>query len=269
MTTVGDCIAKGEALLPVNEIRRIAEELLDLAAGELAHHASRDVYPSTEDRFFNLVERRVAGEPLAYLLNQWSFWNVDLIVSSDVLIPRPETEHLVEAVLPVVDQDSTILDLGTGSGAIAIAIALETHAMVHAADISIDALAIAKQNARRHGLDIRLICSNWFDAIAQKYDVIVSNPPYVESNSRFLDSGDLRFEPAIALESGPDGLDALRHIIAHASTYLVDGGHLVVEHGYRQSKSVRELFRSNGFALIQTTNDLSDKPRVTQGSWFD
>ena len=220
--------------------------------------------------FEALVLRREAGEPVAYLTGTRGFWTLDLLVTPDTLIPRPETELLVELALAriSVDADARIADLGTGSGAIALAIASERpHAKVIATDASEAALAIAQQNAQRNNIvNIEFRLGSWFAPLAgERFDVIVSNPPYIESSDPHLSEGDLRFEPASALESGKDGLDDLRIITIEAAFHLKSDGWLMVEHGWNQGSSVRALFEAAGFTDVQTARDLEDRDRITLG----
>lgn len=220
--------------------------------------------------FEALVVRREAGEPIAYLTGTRGFWTLDLLVTPDTLIPRPETELLVELALAriSVDADARIADLGTGSGAIALAIASERpHARAIATDASEAALAIAQQNAERNYIDnIEFRMGSWFAPLAgERFDIIVSNPPYIESDDPHLSEGDLRFEPATALASGIDGLDDLRIITFEATSHLKPDGWLLVEHGWNQGEPVRDLFEAAGFIDIQTVRDLEDRDRITLG----
>ncbi len=220
--------------------------------------------------FEALVTRRQAGEPVAYLTGTRGFWTLDLAVTPDTLIPRPETELLVELALQCIptDKDARIADLGTGSGAIALAIASERpRAHVIATDASEAALAIAQQNAQRnHITNILFRHGSWFAPIAdERFDIIASNPPYIESGDPHLGEGDLRFEPTSALASGEDGLDDLRIITRQAPPHLNINGWLLVEHGWNQGAAVRELFEVAGFIDIHTARDLEDRDRITLG----
>lgn len=223
------------------------------------------------EHFLSLVQRREQGEPIAYILESKQFWSLDLKVSTDTLIPRPETETLVEQVVSLAKQQnlSAILELGTGSGAIAIAISSELQKMhqqpnIIATDISLAALQIAKQNAVTHAQAINFIQSDWFSNLQQQhFDLIVSNPPYIEQGDVHLTKGDVRFEPVSALTSGDDGLTAIRIIIQQAKSWLSPHGWLLLEHGYNQAKAVRQLLADNGYADIQTLQDLSLNDRIT------
>lgn len=221
--------------------------------------------------FDALVARREAGEPVAYLTGRRGFWSLDLDVAPAVLIPRPETELLVELALQRIAHDRMlrVADLGTGSGAIALAIASERPlASVAAVDASADALAIARGNAQRLGLEnVSFREGNWWRPLAgERFDLVASNPPYIAQGDPHLSEGDLRFEPAMALSSGADGLDAIREIVAGAPTHLVDGGWLLLEHGWEQGEEVRALLRKGGFVDVSTHRDLEDRERVTMAS---
>jgi release factor glutamine methyltransferase len=220
--------------------------------------------------FMALAKRRVAGEPVAYITGRRGFWSLDLHVSSDTLIPRPETELLVElalACIPPRDQ-CRVLDLGTGSGAIALALAHERPgSQVTAVDVSEPALAIANRNAAELKLrNLVLIRSHWFAELGnQLFDVIASNPPYIEADDAHLAQGDLRFEPRSALASGEDGLDDIRVIVAEAPQHLSPNGWLLIEHGWNQGAAIRQLFSAAGFSEIATEQDLEQRDRVTLG----
>ena len=227
--------------------------------------------PRRSARCFDaLVARRRRGEPIAYLTGRREFWSFDLVVTPDTLIPRPETEHLVEAALRVVAPDAaaTIADIGTGSGAVAIAIARERpRAFVVGTDRSPAAVAVACANAMR--LDVRnvsFVAADACGALAPGgWSVIVSNPPYVAENDPHLTTGDVRFEPREALVSGPRGLDMLDALARHAPRRLVSGGWLVLEHGREQGPEVRALLSRGGFTSVETVSDLAGNERVTLG----
>ncbi len=227
--------------------------------------------PEILQAFLKLVQRRERGEPIAYILESKQFWSLDLKVSRATLIPRPETELLVEQVIRIAKQQrlKRILELGTGSGAIAIAVASELSKkqllpQIIATDISTRALDIAKHNSKRHQQAIEFIQSDWFQSIPQQqFDLIVSNPPYVECDDVHLTQGDVRFEPVSALASGEDGLTAIRHIAEQAQSWLKHGGWLLFEHGYQQAALVRALLSENGFVDVKTIKDLAKNDRVT------
>jgi release factor glutamine methyltransferase len=218
----------------------------------------------------SLIKRRLNGEPIAYITGRRGFWSFDLQVTSDTLIPRPETELLVELALARIriDQTCQVLDLGTGTGAIALVIAEEyPNAMVTAVDVSEAALQVAKRNAVELKIrNIEFTTSDWFKELKnQRFDLIVSNPPYIETTDAHLQQGDLRFEPKNALASGEDGLDAIRIIIAGAKNHLNRNAWLMIEHGWNQGEKVRKLFADAGFFDIHTEQDLQQHERVTMG----
>ena len=218
--------------------------------------------------FSTLIKRRAAGEPIAYLLRRKEFWSQDLLVSPEVLIPRPETELLVEQAMEhLPEQPCNVADLGTGSGAIALAIATERpNVQVTATDISQSALEVAMKNAARLGVrNVTFRQGDWFAPLAdQHYRLIVSNPPYVRVGDPRLEAGTL-YEPVDALISGYDGLDALRMICAAARRYLNSQGVLVLEHACDQKNAVHKLLSQGGFETIVSSTDLAGKPRVTWG----
>lgn len=256
------------------EARHEAEMLLGHALGRprawLYANAGFAPDAGERERFDALLHARRAGTPVAYLVGQRGFWTFELEVTPDVLIPRPETELLVEIALKHIapDADCTVADLGTGSGAIALAIASERpRARVLATDASAAALAVARRNAERLGMgNVELAHGNWCAALAdRRFDVIVSNPPYIAAGDRHLDQGDLRFEPAAALASGADGLDAIREICAGAFAQLRPSGWLLLEHGFDQAARVRALLAIEGAIDVATSRDLEDRDRVTSG----
>lgn len=224
--------------------------------------------------FIDIFERRKRGEPLAYIKKNKFFWNVDLEVSPAVLIPRPETELLVEAILGLKKTNLKILDLGTGSGAIAISLAFNhPDWQVVATDKSPQALEVAKCNAKKYKLsNLNFYQGNWYEALNNKinnlknFDVIVSNPPYISADSHYLLEGDVRFEPISALVAADKGLADLAHIILNAKKYLRESGALFVEHGYDQAQAVQSLFVQAGFINIKTLKDLQGHDRVTFGN---
>ncbi|MEO6103107.1 MAG: peptide chain release factor N(5)-glutamine methyltransferase [Pseudoxanthomonas sp.] len=221
-------------------------------------------------RFSGLLKARVEGSPVAYLTGRRGFWTMDLAVTPDTLIPRPETELLVELALARIPQDakSRVADLGTGSGAIALAIALERPGCaVVATDASEAALVVARDNAQRIAVtNVEFRLGSWFAALAgERFDLIASNPPYIADGDAHLVEGDLRFEPAFALSSGADGLDAIREIVVGAGLHLQSGGCLLIEHGWEQGAEVRALLVGQGFVDVATLRDLEARERVTSG----
>ncbi|WP_115527169.1 MULTISPECIES: peptide chain release factor N(5)-glutamine methyltransferase [Xanthomonas] len=256
--------------------RADAEPLLLHALGRdrawLFAHGRDPVPPTIAQAFDALVQRRQAGEPVAYLTGSRGFWTLDLAVSTATLIPRADTEALVELALERLDQapGRRVADLGTGSGAIALAIASERpQAQVIATDASAAALAIAQRNADSHRLsNVECRQGSWFVPLAgERFDLIASNPPYIAAGDPHLAQGDLRYEPASALASGSDGLDDIRSIVADAPAHLRAGGWLLLEHGWDQGAAVAELLRTRGFAQVATHQDLEQRDRVTLGCW--
>lgn len=251
-----------------------AELLLAHALGQsrswLFAHAEDEVPVDVGTRFERLLQRRIIGEPVAYLIGARGFWTLELEVTPATLVPRPETEGLVELALARIPLDSTmrVADLGTGSGAIALSIAKERpRAQVLATDASSEALAVARGNAARNRIgNCQFRGGDWLAPLAgEAFDLIVSNPPYVADGDPHLLQGDLRFEPALALSSGPDGLNAIRTIAAGAPTHLQQGGWLLLEHGWNQGEAVRNLLAEAGFVEVETVRDLEGRERVTVG----
>ncbi len=221
---------------------------------------NQDLDASQESYYRKLILARVQGEPIAYLIGEKEFWSLNFKVNKHTLIPRPETETLIEIALPLLKkyEHANILDLATGSGIIALTLASEfKKTKILASDISEKTLDVAHENKRLHGCDnVEFIKSNWFSNIkAQKYNLIISNPPYIASSDPHLASGDLRFEPRYALASGNDGLDAIKVICQESSRYLADKAYLLLEHGYDQQQAVIDLFKHYGYTNIKAFND--------------
>ncbi|HJV53651.1 MAG TPA: peptide chain release factor N(5)-glutamine methyltransferase [Noviherbaspirillum sp.] len=214
-----------------------------------------------------LFQRRLDGEPIAYIVGEREFYGLMLYTTPDVLIPRPETELLVDLALERAADNARVLDLGTGSGAIAIALAYALpDAEVSAVDASAAALDVARRNATRHGVNVNFLQSDWYDTLAgQQFDIIVSNPPYIVAGDPHLAQGDLRFEPLGALTDYADGLSALRRIVEGAPRHLATGGWLLMEHGYDQAQAVRDLLARQGFQDVQSWQDLAGIARVSGG----
>jgi release factor glutamine methyltransferase len=235
-------------------------------------HGDDEIDQAAAERFRALVERRAIGEPLAYLIGHREFFSLDLQVTPDVLIPRPETELLVELALARIPQsiNMDIADLGTGSGAVALALAHERpQVRVLATDASSAALDVARKNALRLKIgNVEFAQGNWCAPLdGRKFSLIVSNPPYIAAGDRHLDHGDLRFEPAAALASGSAGLDAIRAIVQSVPEHLQSAGWLLLEHGHDQGAAVRAILQARGFAGIETARDLEGRDRVSSARY--
>lgn len=246
------------------------QHVLRVPRSWLIAHDTDPLSPEHVQAYRQAEARRLAGEPMAYILGRREFMGHDFQVSPAVLIPRPETELLVETAIKLLQgrEGAEVLDLGTGSGAIAVSIALACPpARVAATDLSADALRVAGQNAQALGASIELHRGSWYQALppGKVFDLIVSNPPYIPVDDPHLMQGDLRFEPAMALCDGRDGLDAYREIVAGAPAHLRPGGSLYVEHGWDQSGPVCELLRQAGFHKVHSLPDLAGILRVSGG----
>lgn len=242
----------------------------------LLAHDTDPLEPTRQQAFLQLCERRAGGEPLAYILGHKEFFGLDLLVDPRVLVPRPETETLVEwalAVIPGLTRDSgsgrpLVIDLGTGSGAIALAIKKNAaHAHVEAIDVSEAALAVAAANAQALSLEVTFRQSSWLTGSNARCDLIVSNPPYVAQGDPHLPA--LAHEPLGALASGPDGLRDIREIVAQAPTHLAPGGWLMLEHGWDQAGAVRALLTAAGFGAVASLRDLAGIERCSGGQWLE
>ncbi len=255
---------------PLLDAQVLLAHALEKDRSWLYAHAD-DPLPATAQAVFEqLIEQRAAGHPVAHLTGRRAFWAIELEVSADTLIPRPETELLVETVLQAnLPEEATVLDLGTGSGAIALAIAYErSRWQITAVDRSVAALDVARRNLERLQLkNVSLLHGDWFDALpaGSRFDAIVSNPPYIAERDPHLTRGDLRFEPRDALVSGADGLDDIRHLVAHAATYLKPGGWLWLEHGYDQGDAVAGLLHQYAYHTVTGNRDLAGNARVSGG----
>ncbi len=269
MNTVAAVLEAARRKLPASEARLLLGHVLDQSAAWLLAHGEQVLDEDDLLAFASLVARRAGGEPVAYLVGRREFFGRDFEVSPAVLIPRPETELLVDIALANVGAGETarILDLGTGSGCIAVTLALELpQAQVTAIDASAIALAVARRNADRYSARLRFVQSDWFDALGEEsFDLIVANPPYIAAADPHLAAGDLRHEPVTALASGADGLDALRRIIAGAPAHLAPGGQLWLEHGYDQAPAVQELLFAAGLTEVKQHRDLAGIIRVSGG----
>ena len=230
-----------------------------------------------------LLDRRLKGEPIAYILGEKEFWSLPLNVSEGTLIPRPDTEILVEKAsqiaLEKLEENPShfrILDLGTGTGAIALALASELSLICQKKAIQLDVIGVdlmpevvklAQSNAEKNQLKVQFLQSRWFENVEGQFDIIVSNPPYIDETDEHLSQGDVRFEPRSALVAGENGLADLRHLIEYAPEHLNDGGYLLLEHGWKQGEEVRSIFWQNHWQGVATIRDYGDNERVTLGYW--
>jgi release factor glutamine methyltransferase len=273
MATVRQLLATAD--VPGESGRLDAELLLSHALEQprsyLYAWPEQEVAPRRRESFKQMLDARRAGQPVAYLLGEREFWSLPLRVSEHTLIPRPETETLVEWALELaLPAAARVSDWGTGSGAVALALASERPTwQLLATDISADALSVARDNARQLKLgNVEFLQSDWeAGLVGLTFDLIISNPPYVAESDPHLTQGDPRFEPIAALRSGPDGLDALRCIIAAAPNHLGAGGWLLLEHGFDQAQAVCQLLQAAGFSAIGCRQDLAAVDRVSGGMW--
>lgn len=272
MTIIASLLRSAE--LPESPTARLDIELLLAAAlgknrSYLHTWPERIVTTEAAATFDSYLQRRRQGEPVAYILGQQGFWKLDLEVAPHTLIPRPDTELLVETALELLPATpAKVLDLGTGTGAIALALASERGGwQVTAVDRVAEAVALAERNRERLRLgNVRVLESHWFGALrGERFQMIISNPPYIRAADPHLVAGDVRFEPASALVAGDDGLDDLRTIIAQAPAHLEAGGWLLLEHGYDQAAAVRELLAKHDFEQIESREDLGGHERITLG----
>lgn len=249
------------------ETRILLSHALGLSRAQLITRSERTLTAVEAQRLSVLFQRRTSGEPIAYLVGEREFYGLSFHVTPDVLIPRPETELLVELAAGRLPKNGALLDMGTGSGAIAVALAHKrTDAAVTALDVSRAALDIARRNAARHGTPVTFLQSDWYSVLGdRRFDIIVANPPYIAEGDPHLSEGDLRFEPADALTDHADGLAALRTIIAGASRHLAPGGWLLMEHGYDQAAAVRDLLAAQGLREARSWRDLAGIERVSGG----
>ena len=273
--TIAECLRWAKTLLSDDSANLEAYLLLERVSGlsrtTLYAWPERELSPEVGQRYEELVKRREQGIPIAYLLGQREFYGLDLWVDERVLIPRPETELLVDVALDCAGEaQAQVLDLGTGSGAIALALASQRPAWsLVAVDQSQEALAVAKANQEHLGIqNVEFYRSDWFASIPpQSFDVIVSNPPYVEPDSEYLQQGDVRFEPISALVAPNDGLADLFAIIDKASMYMKSGGFIWLEHGYQQAARLRQYLMNRGYQRAETHCDLQGLDRVTGAQW--
>lgn len=278
MPTVRDALRRAQALTHVSESPRLDVELL------LSHLLDKErvwlyTWPETElsqaqqAEFERVLQRRRAGEPIAHILGEREFWSLPLYVDASTLIPRPDSERLVELALTLTEgvPSGRALDLGTGTGALALAFASErpTWAVV-ALDASTAAVDLARRNAQRLGLErVRCLHSDWYTALTmdEQFELIMSNPPYIADDDPHLKRGDVRFEPRSALVAERQGLADIEHIVNLSPRHLMPGGWLLIEHGWRQGAAVRDVFAVRGFQAVRTELDLNERDRVTLGQW--
>ena len=276
VTSIHAALQGARQSIPLSEARLLLGTLLEKNLAWLEAHRDDELPEAIVPRFVDWVTRRAAGEPVAYLLGSREFYGRDFAVSPAVLIPRHETELLMELALAKLstlakDASPSLLDLGTGSGCIAITLALEApYAQVTAVDASPQALVVAQQNAATLDARVEFREGSWFEPLSgSRFDLIVSNPPYIKANDPHLAQGDVRFEPPSALASGPDGLADIRAIIATAPSYLKSGGWLLFEHGYDQAEAMVAVMEQGGFSAIEQHRDLAGIVRVTLGQWLE
>jgi len=276
MVTVTELLQKAEQIINSSESARLDAEILfcevmQFNRSRIYSHPEQIVPDDKSTLFQSLIEQRQQGRPIAHLTGKKEFWSLELAINKDTLIPRPETELLVETALQMIPDDTifNILDLGTGSGAIAIALASERpDCNIVATDINTNALMMAKKNATTHQLEnIQFYLSNWYQNIpSQEFDLIVSNPPYIRQDDEHLSQGDVRFEPELALVAGADGMQAINIILGNAKQYLASNAYLLIEHGYDQKHSVHEAFLKYDFRQLKTFQDLFGQDRITMGN---
>ncbi|MCC2597309.1 peptide chain release factor N(5)-glutamine methyltransferase [Pusillimonas sp. MFBS29] len=256
--------------LPRLEAHMLWQHVLNVSRARLIAHDTDALAPEAVASFRALQARRLSGEPMAYILGYKEFMGREFEVGPGTLIPRPDTELLVETALDYLQDRLAplVLDMGTGTGAIAISVALGApNAKVTATDVSADALAVAQRNAQKLGAEVEFLSGSWYDALVghSGFDLIVSNPPYIAAGDPHLEQGDVRFEPMLALSDGVDGLSALRTIVQGAGARLKPGAALFLEHGWDQALAVRQLLQQAGFARVASLKDLAGIERVTGG----
>jgi release factor glutamine methyltransferase len=278
--TIAQCLQQSAELQTLSDSPRLDVELI---LCQLLHKnrtwlftwSDKTLTVTELEQFQKMFARRKAGEPIAHILGRREFWSLPLRVNNSTLIPRPDTELIVEMLLELFAQDDAVqsrncLDLGTGTGAIALAIASEKkHWQILAVDFSANAVALAQENRADLGFDhVHIQQSDWFAQIpAQQFDVILSNPPYIDPQDPHLEQGDVRFEPRSALIAANKGMADIEHIIAQAPRYLTAGGYLLLEHGYDQGEAVRALLNAHQFTQLHTRRDYGGNERITRGQW--
>ncbi len=275
MATIAELLVQSDRLSAISDSARLDTELLlchclDKPRSYLRAWPEAEPDSHQQQRFSTLLQRRIKGEPVAHILGSRGFWTLDLAVSPATLIPRPETELLVEACLELAAcrDDCRLLDLGTGTGAIALALASEKPQWkILACDNQPEAVRLAEHNHQHLQLaNVEVLQSDWFGAVGTGgFDIIVSNPPYIDADDPHLQQGDLRFEPVTALVAGEQGMADIRHIVDAAQSYLLPGGYLLFEHSYQQAALVRALLLAAGYDEVRSLNDLAGHERVTLG----
>lgn len=275
--TIAEALLQAHQLIhsetPKLDVELLLAEILGRDRTYLYTWSERPLTDEQAELFNNWFNRRLAGEPVAHILQHRGFWTFELEVTPDTLIPRPDTELLVEIGLELlsgIEEAPRILDLGTGTGAIALALASELpRAQVLATDVMPGAVALAERNRQKLGCDnVEIRRSDWWSEVDENFHLIVSNPPYIAQDDPHLVQGDLRFEPRSALVAQEDGLADIRQIITGAPNYLVRGGWLLLEHGWQQAEAVRELLRERGFSAIFSRKDYGGNERVSGGRWL-
>lgn len=281
--TVGDALSASRKLLaeqqenlafnePILEASIFVEQAFNKTSLQLITQSDERLCDDAKQLLSIMLSKRISGVPVAYIVGHQPFWTLNLRVSEQTLIPRADSEIIVETAvsLPLV-KDASILDLGTGTGAIALAIKSERPQWsVSGCDFKSEIVELADANAGLNQLKVDFFLSDWFSAVpvTKRFDLIVSNPPYVETSSSWLQQGDVRFEPDSALTSGIDGLDDIRHIILRATHFLKTNGYLLLEHGHEQAEVIQELLHEAGYKAVTTTKDLSGLDRATLGRWM-
>ena len=275
---IAELIQQAQQRLSHSDSARLDAELLlakvlDKPRSYLLTWPERQVSLEQQQQFEQLLSAREQGQPVAYLLGQREFWSLSLAVNDSTLIPRPETEHLVEAVLALqLPKQARVVDLGCGTGAIALALKSERPQwQITAVERDARALALAQHNAEQLGLVLEFCASDWFSAlpVAQQFDVVVSNPPYIDAADPHLQQGDVRFEPRSALVAEQHGLADLAQLIAQAPSYLRSGGWLLLEHGWQQGAAVRQLFEQQGYKQVSSQHDYAKLERISSGQWVE
>ncbi len=271
--TLAECLKNASLQIDSDSPRLDAEVLLAHVLGKPRSHLyawpEKALTLEQQALWNSLLKRRLLGEPIAHLTGEREFFSLSFRVNQHTLIPRPATETLVEAALELMPVESgELLDLGAGSGAIAIALSISRpNWVVLAIDQSAEALEVARVNNEQLQGAVSFIQSDWFDKVDQQFDVIVSNPPYIDKDDPHLREGDVRFEPLSALVAGQEGLADIKQIIEQAPQFLKPKGHLLFEHGFQQACAVRSMLEQRGFDFVKTINDLDGHPRVTLGCW--